>query len=35
MWWNAYQGYKTFNLPLDTMWGDIDYMDDYKVFTYS
>jgi alpha-glucosidase len=35
MWWDAYQGYKTYNLPLDTMWGDIDYMDDYKVFTYS
>lgn len=35
VWWNVYQNYTTFNLPLDTMWADIDYMDDYKVFTIS
>lgn len=35
IWWQVYENYKKFNIPLDTMWGDIDYMDDYKVFTYS
>lgn len=30
-----YQDYKKFDLPLDTMWADIDYMDDYKLFTIS
>ena len=25
--------YASNNLPLDTMWSDIDYMQDYKVFT--
>jgi len=35
IWWGAYQNYTKFNIPLDTMWGDIDYMDDYKVFTIS
>lgn len=27
--------YEANNLPLDTMWADIDYMDDYKIFTVS
>ena len=35
IWWDVYQNYTTFNIPLDTMWADIDYMDDYKVFTIS
>lgn len=25
--------YRRFNIPLDTMWNDIDYMDGYRVFT--
>lgn len=25
--------YSTYQLPLDTIWSDIDYMKDYKVFT--
>jgi alpha-glucosidase (family GH31 glycosyl hydrolase) len=28
------QGYSDNNLPLDTIWSDIDYMEDYKDFTY-
>ena len=35
IWWDVYQNYTKFNIPLDTMWADIDYMDDYKVFTIS
>lgn len=35
IWWGVYQNYTKFNIPLDTMWADIDYMDDYKVFTIS
>lgn len=27
------EGYKTNNLPLDTIWMDIDYMNDYQPFT--
>lgn len=27
--------YEAFDLPIDTMWADIDYMDDYKIFTIS
>jgi len=27
--------YTAADLPLDTMWADIDYMDDYKIFTVS
>ena len=29
------QNYTAHDLPLDTMWADIDYMDDYKIFTVS
>lgn len=25
--------YTTFNLPLDTIWSDIDYLDNYQIFT--
>jgi len=34
-WWDVIKKYEEFNLPMDTMWADIDYMDDYKIFTIS
>jgi len=34
-WEEVYNNYKLFDLPLDTMWADIDYMEDYKLFTIS
>jgi alpha-glucosidase len=27
--------YDKFEIPIDTMWADIDYMDDYKIFSIS
>ena len=29
----TYENYKEYNIPLDTMWVDIDSMDNYQVFT--
>jgi alpha-glucosidase len=31
---NVVNGYKENNLPLDTQWSDIDYLDNYKDFTH-
>ena len=28
------ENYKKYDLPLDTIWSDIDYLDNYKDFTY-
>ena len=30
---NVLKGYKDNNIPLDTIWSDIDYMIDYEDFT--
>ena len=30
----VYENYTQYNIPLDTLWSDIDYMEDYKDFTY-
>lgn len=35
VWYNVVLNYTAYDLPLDTMWADIDYMDDYKIFTIS
>lgn len=35
MWKNVVDQYEKFKIPIDTMWADIDYMDDYKIFTIS
>ena len=32
---SVYENYVKNDLPLDTMWADIDYMDDYKLLTIS
>lgn len=31
---NVINQYEAKNLPLDTIWSDIDYMEDYKDFTF-
>lgn len=28
------EGYKKYGLPLDMVFSDIDYMDNYRIFTY-
>jgi alpha-glucosidase (family GH31 glycosyl hydrolase) len=33
MWKEVYDNYTLYDLPLDVMWADIDYLDDYKIFT--
>lgn len=35
IWHDVTVQYEKFKIPLDTMWADIDYMDDYKIFTIS
>jgi len=35
LWYNVTQQYDAYKIPIDTMWADIDYMDDYKVFSIS
>jgi alpha-glucosidase/alpha-D-xyloside xylohydrolase len=30
----VYENYTQYNIPLDTLWSDNDYMEDYKDFTY-
>jgi len=29
----VFDKYTNFNIPLDTLWSDVDYMDNYKDFT--
>ena len=31
---DSVQAYKNLSIPLDTQWSDIDYLDNYKDFTY-
>lgn len=35
LWYETVEKYDEFKIPIDTMWADIDYMDDYKVFSIS
>ena len=30
---NVYESYKKYEIPIDTMWADIDVLDNYEVFT--
>ena len=30
---NVYKGYQNIHLPLDAIWSDVDYMDDFRDFT--
>jgi len=35
LWYEVTEKYEEFAIPLDTMWADIDYMDDYKIYSIS
>ena len=35
LWYETTEKYDEFKIPIDTMWADIDYMDDYKIFSIS
>lgn len=35
LWLDVTEKYDEFAIPIDTMWADIDYMDDYKIFSVS
>lgn len=35
IWQEVVDNYTAAALPIDTMWADIDYMEDYKIFTIS